>query len=72
MVAPPRETPAVQARPGCCSANGGIPAKVRAPAIRGARLSFNPFWVAVKELKLSYHNSKTIIFIMDPYDGNLI
>ena len=30
------------------------------------------YWVAVKELKLSYHNSDTILFTVYPYYGNLI
>ena len=29
------------------------------------------FWVAVKELKLSCHNSQTISFTMYPYYGTL-
>ena len=28
-------------------------------------------WVAVKEFNLSYHNSKTILLTIYPYDGNL-
>ena len=30
------------------------------------------FWVALKELKLSYHNPKTVLFTTCPYYGNLI
>ena len=29
------------------------------------------FWVAVWELKLSYHKAKTILFTTYPYSGNL-
>ena len=29
-------------------------------------------WVAVKELKLSYHNPKTILLTIHPYYGKLI
>ena len=29
------------------------------------------FWVAVKELKLSYHSPETILFAVYPYYGNL-
>ena len=29
------------------------------------------FWVAGKKLNLSYHNSKTILFPICPYYGNL-
>ena len=28
-------------------------------------------WGAVKELKVSYHNPKTILFTIDPYYGHL-
>ena len=28
-------------------------------------------WVAVKELKLSYHTSDTIVFTIYPYSGSL-
>ena len=27
-------------------------------------------WVLVKELHLNYHNKETILFTIDPYDGN--
>ena len=27
-------------------------------------------WVAVKELKLSYHNPDTILFVIYPYHGH--
>ena len=30
------------------------------------------YWVAVKELKLNYHNSETLLFTDYPYYGNLI
>ena len=29
-------------------------------------------WVAVQELKLSYHNPETILFTVFPYCGNFI
>ena len=29
------------------------------------------FWLAVKEFKISYHKSKTILFTIYPYYGNL-
>ena len=35
------------------------------------RLRESSFWVAVKELDLSYHNSDTILYTMYPYYGNL-
>ena len=35
-----------------------------------AGISF--FWVAVKELKLSYHNPEAILVTIYPYYGNLI
>ena len=36
----------------------------------GARKDFQN-WVAVKDLKLSYHNSKAMLFALYPYCGNL-
>ena len=37
----------------------------------GWRLVLSLFWVAVKELKLHYHNVDTTSFTMYPYYGNL-
>ena len=37
---------------------------------RAIRVKDN-FWVAVKELKLNYHNSETALFTIYPYYGNL-
>ena len=36
-----------------------------------SRLQFGQYRVAVKELKLSYHNPETILFTIYPYCGSL-
>ena len=46
----------------------GIAHEERSAALSAGACSF---WVAGKELKLSYHNSETICFAIYPYDGNL-
>ena len=44
----------------------------RSPGCRSSWILFvNQNWVAVKELKLSYQNSKAILFTIYPYCGNL-
>ena len=39
---------------------------------QSSRLNLLDFWLAVQELKLSYHNSDTMLYTIWPYYGNLI
>ena len=34
-------------------------------------LTHRSYWLAVKELRLSYHNSETVLFTKYPYSGNV-
>ena len=43
----------------------------RGSRLAGLCVANTSTWVAVKELKLGYQNSKTILVTMYPYHGNL-
>ena len=44
----------------------------RLPFPRGSKYPIlEVYWVAVQELKLSYHDPETILFTIYPYYGNL-
>ena len=50
----------------------GIPEIAKVLSDETARTFLRPCGVAVKELKLSYHNSEIVLLTMYPYYGNLI
>ena len=42
------------------------------PTVRGSCLGWCLYWVAVKELKLSYYIGETLVFTIYSHYGNLI